>query len=106
VVQRDVGAPGERDQDGAESEDGHHVPGVPRQQVDQHGSDAGGAALLGGPQLEAARAIRSAGGESGPELSRMQAAHSGAVVPGMGVDAVGIQQGVAEQLEHGTLAVR
>jgi hypothetical protein len=36
----------------------------------------------------------------------MQAAHSGAVVPGMGVDAVGIQQGVAEELEHGTLAVR
>jgi hypothetical protein len=24
----------------------------------------------------------------------------------MGVDAVGIQQGVAEELEHGTLAVR
>jgi hypothetical protein len=36
----------------------------------------------------------------------MQAAHSGAIVAGMGVDAVGIEQGVAEQFEHGTLAVR
>ena len=64
-----------------------------------------GARLLAFCQGGAGWAMRAAQGEGGTHVAGMQPAHSRTIVAEMRVYAIGIQQTMGQQLEHGDLAV-